>query len=87
MLHFADAGTVIDADKFNAGTLTEVLTQMGNLKRKIAIGVENKMGKDWETINLYFESGTSDVPLPHDIPKGTKIVFDTRICSLSKLRF
>ena len=40
-------------------------------KRRIAIGVLNKTDHPWEPISVYFSSGTSDINLPLNDPKGT----------------
>ena len=71
---FAGAGTVIGVAQFGIGLLTKILKQLGDIERKIAIGVENKMGDDWEAINAYFYSGTSDVPLPKKVETGVQML-------------
>ena len=39
--------------------------------RRIAIGVWNESDHPWDAISVYFSSGTSDIILPLNVPKGT----------------
>ena len=71
---FAGAGDVISGVQLTIDVLTKILEALGSIDRKIAIGIENKMGEDWEPLNAYFYSGTSDVPLPMEVPSGVKML-------------
>lgn len=44
---------------------------MSDVQRKIAIGINNETGVAMESPTTYFDSGTSDTPLPYTIPNGT----------------
>ena len=50
--------------------LTKILDALGSVERKVAVGIENDSGYDWEAINVYFFSGTSDAPMPRELPTG-----------------
>ena len=67
---FPDPGTVIAGVQLGAQVLTQILNVMGSIKRKIAIGIENKTGHKWNARNVYFLSGTSDVAMPREVPSG-----------------
>ena len=67
---FVGAGTVIKVAEFGISILTKILTLLGDIKRKIAIGVENNSEHDWKGLNVFFYSGASDVPLPKKVETG-----------------
>ena len=68
----AIAGSVIAGGSLGVDVLKSVLQSLGDINRKIAIGVWNKTDHPWEPISVYFSSGTSETNLPHDVPQGTK---------------
>ena len=65
-----EPGTVIAATALTANVLKSVLDSLGNVQRKIAIGISNKSYRKWTAINAYYYSGTSDVVLPRNIYSG-----------------
>ena len=66
-----DPATVIAGAALAVDVLDKVLTALGNIKRKIAIGIENKSGYRWTAINVYFYSGTADKLPPDVVQSGT----------------
>ena len=50
---------------------TETLLDSIETNRRIAICVWNESDHPWEPISVYFSSGTSDINLPLNDPKGT----------------
>ena len=69
MLHLA-AGDVISAIELGAGILEKIIRALGDISRKIAIGVENKTGREWHALNVYFYSGTSSTIMPPKVASG-----------------
>ena len=51
-----------------------VLEVMANVNRKLALGIDNESGYDWEEGSWFYRSGTADEVLPYDVPDG-KIEF------------
>nr|C5NSL2.1 RecName: Full=DELTA-actitoxin-Aas1a; Short=DELTA-AITX-Aas1a; AltName: Full=Bandaporin; Short=Cytolysin bp-1; Flags: Precursor [Anthopleura asiatica]BAH80315.1 bandaporin [Anthopleura asiatica] len=72
----AVAGAVIEGGNLVMSVLDRILEAIGDVNRKIAIGVENQSGKSWTAMNTYFRSGTSDVVLPHSVPSGKALLYD-----------
>nr|AAB31198.1 equinatoxin II=pore-forming toxin [Actinia equina=sea anemones, venom, Peptide, 180 aa] [Actinia equina] len=70
------AGAVIDGASLSFDILKTVLEALGNVKRKIAVGVDNESGKTWTALNTYFRSGTSDIVLPHKVPHGKALLYN-----------
>ena len=50
--------------------LKDVLAAIGNVERKISIGIDNESGFKWEAPSHYFTSGTSDRNLPYHLNNG-----------------
>ena len=63
---------MIAGGSLGVDVLKSVLQSLGDINRKIAIGVWNKTDHPWEAISVYFSSGTSETNLPHNVPQGTK---------------
>lgn len=61
---------VIAAATLGFSVLQQVLTELGSVKRKIAIGISNKSGMKWQAINARLKHGTSDQVLPYQILSG-----------------
>ena len=40
------------------------------IERTMTFSVINKSGKEWQAINIYYNSGTSDDVIPHTVPSG-----------------
>ena len=68
-MKFPSAGDVISGIELTIGLLKSILDTLGNIKRKVAIGVENHTGKTWtaSSQSIYFDSGTSDNVLPYKV--------------------
>ena len=65
-----EPGTVITAADRGLNVLQTLLKTIASVKRKIAIGVDNKTPYDWEALNTYFYSGSSDEILLEFVKKG-----------------
>ena len=63
-------GAIIDGATLGFSMLKSVLDALGNVNRKVAIGVDNESGYEWKAINAYFRSGTSDVVMPYTVRSG-----------------
>ena len=50
--------------------LKHALTAIVGVNRKIAIGIDNESGFNWERPSHYFYSGTSDKNLPYYLNNG-----------------
>nr|A0A2Z5Z9H5.1 RecName: Full=Deep sea actinoporin Cjtox II; AltName: Full=DELTA-actitoxin-Cja1b; Short=DELTA-AITX-Cja1b; Flags: Precursor [Cribrinopsis japonica]BBC77265.1 actinoporin [Cribrinopsis japonica] len=72
----AVAGAVIQGATLTFQVLDRILTVLGDISRKIAIGVDNESGRKWTAKNAYFFSGTSDVVLPYSVPNGKAFLYD-----------
>lgn len=68
-----------DPAKVDPSELQEVLktalAAMGTMDRKIAIGIHNGTEESWSALNVYFESGTSDQPLPSVIKSNSNLIY------------
>jgi len=60
---------------------------MGSISRKIAIGIDNESGYNWEATNVYFFSGTSDHSLPERVDSGTKMSLALKEGKLQEAKF
>ena len=58
--------------------LTKVLDTLGNIERKIAIGIGNDTPFAWKADGVYFRSGTSDDVLPACLSSKEAAVFPAR---------
>uniref|UniRef100_A0A679KL36 mRNA n=1 Tax=Oulactis sp. TaxID=2093647 RepID=A0A679KL36_OULSP len=74
----AVAGAVIEGGNLAMSVLEKVLKAIGDVSRKIAIGVDNESGKPWTAINTYFRSGTSDIILPHEVKSGKALLYNSQ---------
>ncbi len=74
----AVAGTVIAAAELTLGVLEKILDTMGSIERKIAIGVANETKSTWEGLNVFFESGTSEVVIPELVKTKEALLYDAR---------
>ena len=63
----ATSGDVIDTSTFKVSVLNDILSQLGNAGRKIAISIHNETGRTWSKGSVYFESGTSDSTMPGEV--------------------
>ena len=61
---------VIAAATLGFTVLQHVLTELGSVSRKVAIGISNKSGMKWHAINSRLKHGTSDQLLPYEILSG-----------------
>lgn len=77
------AGVIIEGTLLGLEILNTILDTLGNINRKVAIGVDNESGYEWEAINVYFSSGTSDDVLPMEVPSGKINVNYVKILKLS----
>ena len=66
-----DPATVITGVTLGVVVLQSVLDALGDVSRKVAIGIDNQSGYKWTALNVYFYSGTSDRVMPHDVDSGT----------------
>lgn len=75
------AGTVVQvaqlAMTFPEKILPEILQAM-RYSRKIAIGIVNETSATWEAINVYFDSGTSDVVIPEIVKPNEALLYNAR---------
>lgn len=74
----AVAGTVIAVAELSMAVLDKILDTMGSIERKIAIGIANETASTWEALNVYFQSGASDVILPEYVEKDQAALYDAR---------
>nr|Q9Y1U9.1 RecName: Full=DELTA-actitoxin-Aeq1c; Short=DELTA-AITX-Aeq1c; AltName: Full=Equinatoxin IV; Short=EqT IV; Short=EqTIV; AltName: Full=Equinatoxin-4; Flags: Precursor [Actinia equina]AAD39836.1 equinatoxin IV precursor [Actinia equina] len=72
----AVAGAIIKGAALTFNVLQTVLKALGDISRKIAVGVDNESGKTWTALNTYFRSGTSDIVLPHKVPHGKALLYN-----------
>nr|A0A345GPN1.1 RecName: Full=Nigrelysin; Short=Ng; AltName: Full=Actinoporin; AltName: Full=DELTA-actitoxin-Ani1a; Short=DELTA-AITX-Ani1a; AltName: Full=Pore-forming toxine; Short=PFT; Flags: Precursor [Anthopleura nigrescens]AXG64230.1 nigrelysin precursor [Anthopleura nigrescens] len=70
------AGAVMEGANLGMSVLQTILQAIGDVSRKIAVGVDNESGRSWTAQNAYFRSGTSDVILPHTVPSGKALLYD-----------
>ena len=63
----ATSGDVIDTSTFKVSVLNDILGQLGNTGRKIAISIHNETGRTCSKGSVYFESGTSDSNMPSEV--------------------
>ena len=70
----AAAGVVIAGAQLTIDVLRSILEAIGDVNRKVAIGIENESGHPWVALNAYFFSGTSDAPLPHRVASGKNML-------------
>ena len=69
-LFLVGPGVIIDGASLGINILKTILDTLGDVRRKVAIGVDNESGYEWEAINAYFYSGSSDEVMPHLVPSG-----------------
>lgn len=72
------AGDIIDVVQLTLDLLKTILDAMGNIERKIAVGIGNETPVDWNAIGVHFESGTSDNVLPREVPPQKAGLYDAR---------
>lgn len=72
------AGTVIPIAAFAVEGVKGILAELGDIGRKIAIGVANDSGENWTAIGTHFTSGTSDVILPNEVPNEKAVLYNAR---------
>jgi hypothetical protein len=72
------AGAVIQGAALAFQVLDKILTSLGGISRKIAIGVDNESGRKWAARNVYFYSGTSDTVLPYSVPHSKAFLYGAR---------
>lgn len=71
-------GFVIAAAQLTLTLLKSVLNGIGDVTRKVAIGIANETPYDWQATGVYFESGTSDVALPPDVHPEKAAIYGVR---------
>jgi hypothetical protein len=74
----ASSAGVIDTAKFSVSVLNDILSQLGNASRKIAISIDNQTGRVWNKGSVYFESGTSDSNLPSEVEDKQTLLLGCR---------
>ncbi|XP_031563888.1 DELTA-actitoxin-Aeq1b [Actinia tenebrosa] len=72
----AVAGAVIEGATLTFNVLQTVLKALGDISRKIAVGIDNESGMTWTAMNTYFRSGTSDIVLPYEVPHGKALLYN-----------
>ena len=82
-LFLVGAGDIISGASLGFNVLKIILDTLGNIERKVAIGVDNESGNEWKAINVYFYSGTSDVVIPRKVPSGKINVNYVKVLKLS----
>lgn len=70
---------IISGATLGVHALRLVLDLLGNINRKVAIGVDNESKYQWEAINYYLAHGTSDLVLPFGVPSGKINVNDAKV--------
>ncbi|XP_020600665.1 DELTA-actitoxin-Aeq1b-like [Orbicella faveolata] len=73
-----DPGTVIAGATLAYGVLKDVLGALGNVDRKISIGIDNESGFLWRRPRVYFYSGSADKNLPYYVTHGKAVVWGAR---------
>ena len=73
-----EAATIIAGATLGVVVLQSVLDAIGDVSRKVAIGIDNESGYKWTALNVYFYSGTSDRVMPYHVDSGTGTKFDIR---------
>lgn len=73
-----EAGTVIAVGEFSIGVLNNILTAIGSVTRKIAIGVDNESGLRWTALNVFFAYGASDITLPRTVQNTEALLYSAR---------
>jgi hypothetical protein len=66
---------VIAGGALGADVLGKALGSLGDIDRKIVIGVGNESEKSWTALNAYLSSGTSDVVLPEEVPNTKAFLY------------
>lgn len=51
--------------------LKTIVDALGDVTRKLAIGIGNSTNYTWKARNVYFSSGTSDISLVESVNSGT----------------
>ena len=77
-LRKASPGDVISSASSILSALKDILDQMDSISRAIAFGVVNHTPTDWEPLNVYYRSGTSDALLPETVPGNHALVYNAR---------
>nr|P58691.2 RecName: Full=DELTA-stichotoxin-Hcr4a; Short=DELTA-SHTX-Hcr4a; AltName: Full=Cytolysin RTX-A [Heteractis crispa] len=72
------AGAIIAGASLTFQILDKVLAELGQVSRKIAIGIDNESGGSWTAMNAYFRSGTTDVILPEFVPNQKALLYSGR---------
>lgn len=72
------AEAVLPAAELTFGVLEKVLQALGDIKRKIAIGIVNETSFSWEALNVFFRSGASDAILPELVNTDQALVYSAR---------
>lgn len=69
---------VIPLIELGVTVLQSVLEALGNIERKIAIGIGNNTPYEWKADGVYFRSGTSDEFLPAYVSSDEGAIFSAR---------
>jgi len=80
----ASAGAVIAGAELTIDVLKSILEAIGDVSRKVAIGIENESGHPWEALNAYFFSGTSHASLPYSVSSGEALLYEASKTRLVK---
>lgn len=70
---------LISGGTLGVHALRLVLDLLGNINRKVAIGVDNESKYQWQAIKYYLAHGTSDLVLPFRVPSGKIDVNNTKV--------
>ena len=73
-----ESATVIAVAGLTQETLKIMLGSIASVSRKIAIGIINETPYEWEALNKYFDSGTSESVLPEFVKKGKVALYTAR---------
>ena len=69
---------IIPLAELGFGILQSVLDVLGNVNRKIAIGIGNDTPYEWKAVGVYFFSGTSDEVLPINVNTDEAVTYPAR---------
>ena len=74
----AAGAAIIPLAKLTLGILQSVLNVIGDIERKIAIGIGNITPYRWEALGVHFHSGTSDEVLPFHVYTNKAATYPAR---------
>ncbi|CAB4006202.1 actinoporin [Paramuricea clavata] len=74
----AATAAVVSAGAVTISALIAAVNAIGNVQRKISIGITNDGRYQFEALNTYFFSGTSDQVLPNYVPPNKGVIYTAR---------